>query len=265
MGQGLSGHRESGEQRAVPRAWASVLVADRQDRRDGKGRSKSARPRPSPRRRADACFSASTTTISPTTRASWIVAVSGAGRASEQELEQFVEVVPLIALAIGLVLVALIIWWAVRRRRKPSGPAKPRKATPAPKPKAEPQPEPALAAAAAIAASRASSEPRPSGTPLDPESTDVNIFKVELADRATLEVGYNFFPEGTTVTWRVAQNGATFASGDFVTQGGGADRHFETIPLGVTVGPDTRSVDVYFSWRIGDVPFGYNVRRDTDA
>jgi hypothetical protein len=203
----------------------------------------------------------------PDNSGSWVVAVSGAG-ALPSKSSSGSSKVPLIALLIGLALIAIIIWWALRRRRKPSSPAKPRKAPPASKarakPKPEPKPEPALAAAAAIAATR-SSESRPSGTPLDPESTDVNIFKVELTDRDNLEVGYNFFPEGTTVTWRVAQNGATFASGDFVTEGGGADRHFESIPLGTTIGAGTETVDVYFSWRIGDVPFGYNVRRDTDA
>jgi len=197
---------------------------------------------------------------------SWLVAVSGAG-ALPSESSGKSNLVPLLALAVGLIIVALVIWWALRRRRAPNGPAKTRKASPAPKskPKPEPKPEPALIAAAAIAATRASSDGHSSPAALDPESTDVNIFKVELADRANLEVGYNFFPEETTVTWRVAQNGATFASGDFVTQGGGADRHFETIPLETTIGPDTRTVDVYFSWRIGDVPFGYNVRRNTEG
>ena len=108
---------------------------------------------------------------------------------------------------------------------------------------------------------RAPSTPR-SAAPLDPESTDVNIFRVEFADRSTLEVGYNFFPEGTPVRWRIEQNGATYASGDFVTKGGGSVQHNETVPLGVTLAPDASS-DVYFTWRIGDVPFGYNVRRDT--
>jgi flagellar basal body-associated protein FliL len=198
----------------------------------------------------------------PDNAGSWGVAVSGAGALPSESSSGSSNVVPLVAMVVGLALVAFLIWWVVSRRRKPAGPAKARKPAPKPKPKPAPEPEPALAAAAAVAATRTSPEARPAGAPLDPESTDVNIFRVEFVDRSTLEVGYSFFPEGTTVTWRVVQNGTPYASGEFVTEGGGSTQHRETIPLGATLAPDASS-DVYFSWRIGDVPFGYNVRRDT--
>jgi hypothetical protein len=41
-------------------------------------------------------------------------------------------------------------------------------------------------------------------------------------------------------------------------------QHFETLPLGKTLSEGSGAADVYFSWTIGDVPFGYNVRRDLD-
>ena len=198
----------------------------------------------------------------PDNAGSWVVSVAGAGALPTKSSGGSSLVVPLIALVVGLALVALLIWWVVSRRRKPAGPAKARKPSPKPKPRPVPEPEPAMAAAAALAATRTTPETRPAGAPLDPESTDVNIFRVEFVDRSTLEVGYSFFPEGTIVTWRVVQNDTPYASGEFVTKGGGSTQHRETIPIGATLAPDANS-DVYFSWRIGDVPFGYNVRRDT--
>jgi hypothetical protein len=203
----------------------------------------------------------------PDNAGSWVVSVAGAGALpSKQSSGGSSSVVPLLALILGLAVAALFIWWVVSRRRKPAAPATTRTAAPAakakPKRKPEREPEPALAAAAAVAATRAADAQ--SAAPLDPESTDVNIFRVEFADRSTLQVGYNFFPEGTPVRWRVEQNGTTYASGDFVAKGGGSVQHNETVPLGVVLAPDASS-DVYFTWRIGDVPFGYNVRRDTGA
>jgi hypothetical protein len=163
-----------------------------------------------------------------------------------------------IALMAGGVLVAaLLVWWAVRRRRKPAakpGAAPAKKSAPKPKPK--PQPEPVLAAAAL----HRTAEERAAVAPIDPESSDVNIFKVELLDPTAFQVGYNFFPEGTTVRWRVADNGTGIAAGEFVTAGGGSLQHHETVALGTTI-EDPRDVDISFSWSIRDVPFSYSVRR----
>jgi hypothetical protein len=104
-------------------------------------------------------------------------------------------------------------------------------------------------------------EQRAAAAPHDPESSDVNIFRVELNDRNSMQIGYNFFPEGTVVSWRVSTNGATEASGDFTTLGGGSTQHFWSIPLGVTLDPAVGGVDIAFTWTIGDVPFHYAVRR----
>jgi hypothetical protein len=156
----------------------------------------------------------------------------------------------------GLVVAGLLVAWAVQRRK----PAKRKARRPAkPKPAPKPAPEPLVAAAAVT---RMTPEERAAASQFDPESTDVNIFRVELTDGDTLEVGYNFFPEGTVVRWRVAQNGVNEASGQFVTEGGGSMQHVATLPLGTTLGASPEGADVYFSWTIGDVPFGYNVRRD---
>ena len=85
---------------------------------------------------------------------------------------------------------------------------------------------------------------------------------MEFSDRASLRVGYNYFPEGTVVHWRVAQRANPRASGEFVTNGGGNTYHFVTIPLGVELEPDPDGADVNFTWAIGSVPFHYSVRRD---
>jgi len=160
---------------------------------------------------------------------------------------------PLVAAGVGLLIAALLVWWVIARRRKPAPkPAAPR----APKP--SPTPEPVMAATVP----RMTPEERANAAPFDPESTDVNIFRVELSEGAMMKVGYSFFPEGTEVQWRVAQGGATVASGAFVAEGGGSVQHFESLPLDVTLRPDANGADVHFSWTIGDVPFAYNVRRD---
>ena len=168
---------------------------------------------------------------------------------------------PLVAVGVGLLLVGLLVWWVIARRRKP-GPASAAQQEPKPKPARKPVPAPAPEPVIAATAPRMTPEQRAAAAPFDPESTDVNIFRVELSQGATMEVGYSFFPEGTEVRWRVAQGGATVASGAFVAEGGGSLQHFETLPLEVTLRPDPDGADVHFTWTIGDVPFAYDVRRD---
>jgi hypothetical protein len=100
--------------------------------------------------------------------------------------------------------------------------------------------------------------------PYTGEPTDVNIFEVMFPDRASLQVGYSYFPEGTVVRWLVKQGATVAATGEFVTRGGGNTNHFVTITLGVEAEPN-RDADVDFTWEIGGVPFGYAVRRDPGA
>ena len=104
--------------------------------------------------------------------------------------------------------------------------------------------------------------PRGAGPVDNGEFTDTNIFEVEFAERSWLRVGYNYFPEGTTVYWRIAQHAHHRAEGEFVTDGGGNTYHFVTLPLGVELEPDPDGADVHFTWAIGGVPFQYSVRRD---
>ena len=97
--------------------------------------------------------------------------------------------------------------------------------------------------------------------PGEDDAIDVNIFEVTIADGATLRVGYNFFPEGTSVRWRLAQNGTARSEGEFVTLGGGVTYHFVVQAIEPHLPPGGGSVDVNFDWTIGGVPFGYSVRR----
>jgi hypothetical protein len=197
----------------------------------------------------------------------WYAAVSGAtGKGNvlappKTSPKTRSSLMPIILMVGGVLLAVLLIAWVVSRRRKPA--AKPVAAAPKKKPLSKPKPNTApetAAAAAAAAALRRTEEERAATAPIDPDSADVNIFKVELLDPTSFQVGYNFFPEGTAVHWRVADNGAALATGEFVTEGGGSRQHYETVPLGTTIA-DPREVEVSFTWAIREVPFSYAVRR----
>lgn len=155
---------------------------------------------------------------------------------------------PILAIGAGVLVVAALLFLLLKRRRKSD--------------ENEPAPDPAewqrelVAIGAAVSTTAAAA-----GAAFDPESPDVNIFRVELADAERLEVGYNFFPDGTTVGWRVASRGIPLAVGEFTALGGGSEQHVATLPLGTTVEPDAGAVDISFSWSINEVPFGYSVRR----
>jgi hypothetical protein len=135
-------------------------------------------------------------------------------------------------------------------------------------------PEPAVAAVAGSAAGLAPllvDEPPVALTPFaapEPESIDVNIFEVEFSNGLTMRVGYNHFPEGTELRWRINQNQVEAARGSFVTKGGGSTNHVETITLGVKlIGRELQpdGADVQFDWAVNGVPFGYSVRRDPNC
>jgi hypothetical protein len=92
-----------------------------------------------------------------------------------------------------------------------------------------------------------------------------SIFAVRFISCRYLHVGYNYFPAGVGVHWRVNQTGTgTLASGSFVTLGGRRTYHFVTAPLGVTLAPDSVSshTHVRFSWTIGTKSVAYEVTRD---
>ena len=129
------------------------------------------------------------------------------------------------------------------------------KGDPAPAP--DPEPLPSVAA-----------EPATPIAPPETDSIDVNIFEVEFTNGLTLRVGYNHFPQGTTLRWKVTQNRIPVSSGHFIAKGGGSTNHVETVPLGVKLeGRDAQpdGADVQFDWSINGVPFRYSVRRDPNC
>jgi hypothetical protein len=92
-----------------------------------------------------------------------------------------------------------------------------------------------------------------------------NIFAVVLKSCVNLHVGYNYFPAGIVVHWRVNQTGTgTLATGSFTTLTGGRTYHFLTMPLGVTLQPDSRSTHTHvrFTWTIGTATTHYEATRD---
>ena len=172
----------------------------------------------------------------------------------------------LVAIALAVVLAAAFFFtWSRRSRRAPRRRA-PRRRGPSPAgPRTvatAPAAEKTVRAPARRSRAGASAAVPVSG---DDVFTEVNIFEVEFPDPTTLRVGYNHFHEGTVVAWRVTQDATLLASGEFVAEGGGSRYHFVTMPLGVSVesGSDGFvAADVSFSWSIGEVPFGYSVRRE---
>ena len=171
-------------------------------------------------------------------------------------------------IVIGAVLLLLLglLFFLLRGRRGDD-------AEPQPAPYV-PEPEPVVAAvAAAVPTELERPEPVPAEpgilvAPPDPESIDVNIFEVEFMNGLQLRVGYNHFPDGTPVNWRVMQSRKPVAVGSFVAAGGGSTNHYETANLGVKLeGRDAHpdGADVQFDWSINGVPFRYSVRRDPNC
>src|SRR5689334_717 len=161
--------------------------------------------------------------------------------------------------AIVLIALGLIFFYVVPRRRK-----RPARAGTQAAPHFPPPPlVPVGAAGAAATAPEAmpAYDPEPEmpvvppipTAPPDPESIDVNIFEVEFTNGLQLNVGYNHFPDGTLLNWKVTQSHKPVAAGSFLTQGGGSTNHYETVPLGIKLqGRDSEpdGADVQFDWNI---------------
>ena len=210
---------------------------------------------------------ASTTTVAA---ASTPGGTSGGGNSSSNTI-LFV----IIGLVVLLVLGALFFALA-RRRRGDEGEAIAAAPVIAPDDDVILDLHPAAAAAAAVTLDEPIVQPAPEsvgsfakapgpmGTSVAPvvgEVADTNIFEVEIANGTDLRIGYNYFPEETSLHWQVRQ-GTLFAHGQFPTNGGGNMYHYVTLPLGVNLAPGPSSVDVQFTWAISGVPFRYSVRRD---
>jgi hypothetical protein len=175
---------------------------------------------------------------------------------------------PMIVAVVGGLLIVGLIVFAVRRRRS-RGDATDDARTRA---RAARVAVPAMAGSAAPEAV----EPEPEEVreptagqqtvvPGADETVRFNIFEVSVVDGTALRVGYNYFPEGTLVRWRILQADTVRAVGEFVTNGGGSTYHFVTMPLDVALQRDAGGTDVYFSWSIGGVPFEYSVLRQQIA
>ena len=113
-----------------------------------------------------------------------------------------------VAVLVLLLLLLLFSRLAARRRREAADLAT----------EAAELPEPAVAAVAGggVASVLVDEPPPVPLTPFaapEPESIDVNIFEVEFSNGLTMRVGYNHFPEGTELRWRVTQNRVPAASG----------------------------------------------------
>jgi LPXTG-motif cell wall-anchored protein len=171
---------------------------------------------------------------------------------------------PALFIAIGVgVLLALGLVVFFGRRRRGTGDDEP---GPAPVPVIPPAP-------AVVPPADVAPEPVPAAPPIliappDPESIDVNIFEVEFVNGLQLRIGYNHFPDGTLVNWRVTQSRKPVAVGSFVAAGGGSTNHYENANLGQKLeGRDTHptGADVQFDWSINGVPFRYSVRRDPNC
>jgi hypothetical protein len=161
-------------------------------------------------------------------------------------------VVAVIALVAAVALVAVVAVIAARRRRSPTRPSRQPIRMPAPAVEdADPvEAMPSISAHGVPAA--------------DLDTAKGNIFDVEFADRASLRVGYSYFPEGTVVHCRIMHNSATAATGEFVTIGGGTTPHYVTVPLGLEVTSALEGVKVRFMWTIGDL-LEYSVTREPAA
>jgi hypothetical protein len=160
----------------------------------------------------------------------------------------------LVAVAAGLIIALLLLAWFLRRRRdRSSHPA-------APKPAAVPVPAAPAVAPTAAAGTAAATEDVV--VPPEGESTAGNILEVTLSGGRSLMVGYNHFPEGTIVHFRITQN-TNVITGQFETDGRSAAQQDVTVPLDSEL--DVASpADVAFAWSVGGVAFNYSVRRNPD-
>jgi hypothetical protein len=97
-------------------------------------------------------------------------------------------------------------------------------------------------------------------SPTEGESTAGNILEVTFPGPRQLRVGYNHFPEGTTVHCRITQ-GATVLTGAFETDGRSATQQDVTVPLDADVDL-ANAADIAFAWSVGGVAFNYAVHRN---
>jgi len=88
------------------------------------------------------------------------------------------------------------------------------------------------------------------------------VFQVELRKCTHLHVGYDQFPDGTMVNWRVTQHGSPASSGQFTTSGVGRKHRFVTPALVLTLNHNPKGT-VHLTWVINGTTFSATFARAT--
>jgi hypothetical protein len=88
-----------------------------------------------------------------------------------------------------------------------------------------------------------------------------DVFQIELRRCTQIHTGYEHFPAGTIVRWRVKQDGTVSGRGSFVTVAGGG-YHFITQSLGTMINASPDVGQVHYSWNIGHVHSHLTVTRE---
>ena len=94
-----------------------------------------------------------------------------------------------------------------------------------------------------------------------------DIFGTDFRNCSVLRVGYNRFPNGTVVNWRIDQTGTgTLTKGTFTAIGGGKlgskTYHFLSIPLGLVLnGSKAFHTHVRYYWTINGVTTNFEADR----
>jgi hypothetical protein len=91
-----------------------------------------------------------------------------------------------------------------------------------------------------------------------PDTTDVNIFAVDLTDHE-LRVGYSYLDAGIPIRWRILTKNAKPLHGEFVSEGGSTP-HYVRLPISAQIAHDAPA-QISFDWTLGDTPFAYSVTR----
>jgi hypothetical protein len=176
--------------------------------------------------------------------------------ASSKSKSSSIAVILIAVAGVGLVALIALLFWRNRRRSRDADSTQP---VPAPAPK--PVPVPVAAAASAPVGDAA----LPSLLAVTPEGevTAGNILEVAFEGTRALRVGYDHFPEGTVVHWRITQH-TTVMTGEFETPDGRSAGHVVTLRLESELDA-AEAADIAFTWSIAGVPFNYAVRRNPEA
>ena len=88
-----------------------------------------------------------------------------------------------------------------------------------------------------------------------------DVFQIELRRCTQIHTGYQNFPAGVVVHWRVKQDGTVSGRGSFVTAAG-RGYHFITQSLGTMINASPDVGQVHYAWTIGGVHSHLTVTRE---